>query len=344
MAKSKDEVVAALKVKQAEAVQLVVDNWPEPAPAPTPAPVEPPPPVVTPPVVVTPPAPEPEPTQPVPLIDPAVGFDYRDSWETDKSEGGVYSVHSGRNGTNYYDTWDRVSFYEPGRHGKRAIRLTTLAGDVNHGGGNFERCDLKMEIARSGGQKGKKFWYANSAMFPENWKSLPNFSQVEGAYQSIFAWHWDGSTGQGNVNVLVKNWGSKNPTGGGLINDKPHFHVNVWGGVDPGRSGRHDEEVLNGELPVRNQWYDFLWYIEWGSNAGKVKLWCRWGDSKVYKRQFVHDGPTLFRKTETEDYGAYIKVGNYHVGNTGQESSMIHDRVMRGPTMQSVALFPIDIP
>jgi len=339
MKKTKDQMVAALRVMQAEQIQLVEDSWPETT---TSDPVTGTPELPTDPVPEPEPEPEPVPVPPV-AQDPAKGYDWLDSWENDKSEGGAYSVHSGRNGTPYLDTWDRVSFYSPGRHGSRAVRLTTLPGDMNHGSGDFERCDLKMGVERSGGQKGKKFWYANSVMFPENWVELPDFKTKPGAYQSVFSWHWDGSTGQGNVNVNVKNWGGISPTGQ-RENNRPHFHTNIYGGATPGVSGEMTKQIMGGHEPVRGQWYDFLWYIEWGSAAGRVKIWCRWGDSTVYKRQIDHVGPTLFRKSDTEDYGAYIKVNNYHAGNTGKESSMIHDRIVRGPTMESVALFPVDQP
>lgn len=316
---TKAQVLAAVRTKFAEVERVIDLGWPAPVVPPVEPPVETPPP-------------------PTPGNDPAVGYDFMDSFETSFTEDGKYAVHSG-NSVDGFDIVSRLSAYTPGRHGARAVRLTTMGKDFNHNSGSAERCDLSLNVAKTGAVRGAKQWWAHSCLLPDNWVAVPNYSQAEGAYQSLLAWHWDGSTGQGNVNVQIKNV-HRTPT----INDTPHLHIHVYGGVTPGVSGRKDAAILGGELPKKNIWYDFLWYIEWGSAAGRVVCWCRRDPDTVYKKQFDHNGPTLFRRSDTADYGSYLKLGNYHAGNAGRESSVVHDRVARGPTMASVALFPIDVP
>lgn len=277
---------------------------------------------------------------PKPPADPAVGYDFLDSFEgagpLAVTENGKYQVHSG-NVTDGQDLLNRLSIYTPGRHGKQAVRLTTRGKDFNHNSGVAERCDLALTIAQTGVVKGAKQWWAHSVLFPDNWQPLPNYDKYQGAFQSIFSFHWDGTTGQGNVNVNLSNVHRTS-----AVNDTPHFHINIYGGAVPGISGRHDGAILGGALPRKNIWYDFMWYIEWTSEpTGRVIVWTRVGDEPTYKLQFEHTGPTLFRKSATEDYGAYLKIGNYHAGNTGVESSVVHDRVVRGKTMASVALAQI---
>ena len=81
---------------------------------------------------------------------------------------------------------------------------------------------------------------------------------------------------------------------------------------------------------VRNTWYDFVYHVKWSSGSdGYMQAWVNG------VLMLDHRGPTLYT-----GYGVYLKLANYHSA-TGQASSIIHDRVVRGPTALSVSPVPL---
>src|SRR5262249_47766557 len=75
----------------------------------------------------------------------------------------------------------------------------------------------------------------------------------------------------------------------------------------------------------------FVYHVKWSSGAdGFFYAWVN-GVQKL-----AYTGPTLY----TGD-SCYLKLANYH-SPTGQPSSIIHDRVIRGSTPNAVALTMLD--
>ena len=94
-------------------------------------------------------------------------------------------------------------------------------------------------------------------------------------------------------------------------------------------------------LPVKNQWYDFVYHVRWSSGSdGFFDAWVN-GEQVL-----SHRGPTLYA-----GQGVYMKLANYHnpicdpypacIG-THEASSVIHDRIRRGTTALSVARGPLE--
>jgi hypothetical protein len=76
-------------------------------------------------------------------------------------------------------------------------------------------------------------------------------------------------------------------------------------------------------------WYDFVYHVKWSpGNDGFFYAWVN-GVQKL-----AYTGPTLY-----VNQGCYLKLANYHSA-FGQATSVIHDRILRGKSRESVAWAP----
>ncbi len=204
----------------------------------------------------------------------------------------------------------RASLVGIGRDGGTGVRLHTEPGDSNvNGSGSAERNDLALSQAATACHQGSEQWWSHSVLFPDDYVVPPS-----GA-----TWHWGvvadfhhtGSTGQANFHVLSLPDGLRFRGFGGATVDAGQFEAPI-GPV------------------VKNVWYDFVYHVKWSSGSdGYFDAWVNG------VQRLAHRGPTLYA-----GMGCYLKLANYHSA-TGQASSLIHDRVIRGSTALAVSLGPL---
>jgi hypothetical protein len=202
-----------------------------------------------------------------------------------------------------------------GRDGGSGLRLHTEPGDNNvAGSGTNERNDVALQY--TDGVQGREHWWAHSIMFPDDFAIPP---VQPGSFATVFDFHHTGNQpGQPNFHILV------NP--GGFLTFGGQGGPNVV--QDVGNQYSYGADI--GPL-VRNVWYDFVYHVKWSSNSdGFFKAWVN-GVLKV-----DHFGPTLY-----QGLVVYLMLAIYH-GAVGQSSSVIHDRVIRGTTWQTVSLTPLE--
>lgn len=121
----------------------------------------------------------------------------------------------------------------------------------------------------------------------------------------------DDGAGQANFNLDATRW------------DGDTLHMRGYG------EGGVEYETTVGPI-VRNVWYDFVYHVRWSSGAdGFFDAWVNG------RRVLSHKGPTLYKSQ-----GVYLKLANYHEAH-GKPSSVIHERIIRGTTQQSVARGPL---
>jgi hypothetical protein len=81
----------------------------------------------------------------------------------------------------------------------------------------------------------------------------------------------------------------------------------------------------------KNVWYDFVYHVKWSSGSdGFFDAWING------KKVLTHRGPTTYA-----GQSCYVKPSNYHSA-MGQPNSVIHDRIIRGTTPESVARTPLE--
>jgi hypothetical protein len=202
----------------------------------------------------------------------------------------------------------RAALVVRGRNGGYAVRLKTEPGDSHvYGSGSAERNDLALSEAATGCSQGREAWWAHSVMFPNEYVAPP-----PKGWGVVFDFHHSGKSGQANFHV-----------------DAIHDGLRLRGYGGPVIDGGHYEAELG---PVqRNVWYDFVYHVRWSSGPdGWFRAWVN-GVKKL-----DHRGPTLYA-----GQGCYLKLANYHSA-FGQPSVVIHDRVMRGSTPESVSLTPLE--
>ena len=205
--------------------------------------------------------------------------------------------------------------------GRNGLRLHTEPGDTNvSGSGASERCDVALRNGQERHQGDEDGW-AHSILFPDDYAIPP-----VGHWASPFCFHDlplptdTRVSGQANFHLFA------NP--GGLLT----FRGNGGPVIDDG-SGNQYTFVQDKDIGVlvRNVWYDFVYHVRWSSGAdGFFKAWVN-GAKKL-----DHKGPTLYTSC-----AAYLKLANYHSA-WGSPSSVIHARVLRGKTPQSVSLTPLE--
>jgi len=278
-------------------------------------------------IPVTPPVPTPPP--PPPDTPGVIPPDFLDSFETSLTEGGKYGIHSGNSGD--LDNPNRVTAYTPGRHGTMGVRLTTRAGDRNHGSGTWERCDLILSVAGTGGTPNQEAWWAFSVLFPTNFQ-MP---QGGNGNHHCVCWQFHDSGGPTGLSPMI----AISVTNHGFVErgGTPGPHVRLHTIVRDTAGNQHGRDLFGSAVLQRNVWYDFVHFVRWSQTpTGLFRLWGRIGDESMYRFLFDHQGATLYTGAN-----AYLKPSNYH-SNTGVESSVVYDRITRGPTSGSVALVPLE--
>lgn len=287
-----------------------------------------PPPDVTEPPPPDPEEPPPDPEEPPPEEPPPFDPDEPDflhSFETSKTEDGYYQIQAAAD--------NRVTLVDTARDGGKAVQLLTSGDDINvaKSGAGWERCDLGT-LGVSDYAEGMEYWYAHSVFLPSNF-FLPVAAKNE---YVVFDFHQRGSaSGNSHTNVTV----------GPFYRAGSHQNVFWRFRWFAGPISGTDEELFREDIfwmnePVqKNVWYDFVYHIRWSgfeNNAPLAEIWLRKGDAPFYSFVYRRTKPTLYIDNTT-----YIKLANYHPA-AGQPSAVIHDRVMRGPNWQSVAMVPLE--
>lgn len=214
---------------------------------------------------------------------------------------------------------NRATIAPIGRDGGTGLRLHTEPGDNNvSGSGAHERNDAALRGVHER-HEGDVDWWAHSMNFPNDFAIPP-----PGHWATPFDFHdlpSPGDTrvgGQANLHIFVQPNGLLRFRGaGGPV-------------VDDGSGNQYTYEYDIGQL-IRNVWFDFVYHMRWSSGSdGFMDAWLN--GHPVFK----HKGPTLYANC-----GVYLKLANYHSA-WGKPSSVIHDRVVRGKTWQSVSLTPLE--
>jgi hypothetical protein len=205
---------------------------------------------------------------------------------------------------------DRAVVAGIGRDGGRAVRLRTLPGDTHvYGSDRAERSDLALSEEASECAQGREAWWAHSVLFPDDYVPPP-----ARGWGVVFDFHHTGRSGQANFHVDA----APEPVG---------LRLRGYGGAAV--DGGHYEVELG---PVRrNVWYDFVYHVRWSS--GPDGYFIAWVNGA---KKLEHRGPTLYA-----GMGCYLKLANYHSAS-GRPSSVLHDRVVRGSTPESVSLTPLE--
>jgi hypothetical protein len=214
----------------------------------------------------------------------------------------------------------RAKLRHVARDGKRSVRLHTEPGDtdVAGSGANGERNDLRLASIATDCFEGQEQWWAHSVLFPNDYVVPP-----PGAWGVVFAFHHNGPVGQANFHVDAAFEG---------------LRLRGYGGetVNTGENsvGEYLSDWLGAE---KNVWHDFVYQVRWSSfSDGFFIAWLRKGSEPIGRKVLEHHGPTLYR-----GQGCFLKLANYHLA-FGEPTSVIHDRVIRGTTPESVSLTPLE--
>lgn len=213
----------------------------------------------------------------------------------------------------------------PTRNGRMGVQLTTLPGDNNiAGSGEMERCDLMLPQDLSDGYEGHEAWWAHSIYLPDAWQAPTWHSYVLADFHNTV-------NGPGQANFMVNFRRQADTAAPGIL------QFSGFGG-DVNSAGHYAADIGTEAVPVqKNVWYDFLYHVRWSSGAdGVFDGWV----NGVQKLQ--HRGPTLYA-----GQGVYLKLACYHNpicdpypacigGKDHLSSSVIHDRIRRGATRESV--------
>ena len=205
----------------------------------------------------------------------------------------------------------RASIVNIAREGSTAVRLHTEPGDNNvTGSGTNERNDLSLSQEQTDGYEGREAWWAHSILFPDDFVVGPNMFYVVADFHNTSSGDW-----QANFHTDASRY------------DGATLHLRGYGGVN---SGDNEYQSTVGAI-VKNVWYDFVYHVKWSSGAdGYFDAWVNG------VKTLSHRGPTLY-----SGQGVYLKLANYHEA-TGQASSVIHDRIVRGSTALSVSSGPLE--
>lgn len=206
-----------------------------------------------------------------------------------------------------------------GRSGATAVRLHTEPGDNNVvGSGDLERDDLWLSQVDTDGYEGREAWWAHSILLPDDF-AMPTWQMYV-----LFDFH-NTTNGAGQANFHV----DFDPSG--------NMRFRGYGGAT--NSGGQYGAVIG--KPEKNVWYDFVYHVKWSSASnGIMEAWVNG------KKILTYSGATLYA-----GQGVYLKLANYHTPvcdpypaciGTHPPSSVIHDRIVRGPTALSVAPGPLE--
>ena len=199
--------------------------------------------------------------------------------------------------------------------GMRGVRLRTEPGDSDvAGSAAAERNDLALSQAQSDCYEGKEQWWAHSILFPDDYVAPPAPTPGRWSWGVVFDFHHTGNTGQANFQVEA-------------MPDPIGLRLHGYGG-DPAKPITYEAAI--GPV-VKNLWYHFVYHVKW--SAGNDGFFDAWVNGV---RKLEHRGPTLY-----SGMGCYLKLANYHSA-FGRASSVIHARVVRGPSADAVSLAPLE--
>lgn len=208
---------------------------------------------------------------------------------------------------------DRAVIVGPGRDGPTAVQLTTEPGDINlFGSGTAERADLELPPSAAYCNQGQEEWWAHSVMFPGGYV-VPLVDLLVSNWGVVSDFHHTGSAGQANFQIVslptgLELWIAGGPT---VVN----------GPSDP---GFYRVPIGTVQFDV---WYDFVYHVLWSSGSdGYFQAWLNG------KQVMSFSGPTLYA-----GQSCYLKLANYH-SPLGLPVSVIHSRVVRGPSQAAVQL------
>jgi hypothetical protein len=215
----------------------------------------------------------------------------------------------------------RAKLRHVAREGKTSVRLHTEPGDndVAGSGANGERNDLRLASIATDCFEGQEHWWAHSVLFPNDYVVPP-----PGVWAVVSGFHHNGPTGQGNF--------SMDATFEGL-------RLRGYGGETVNMGENSVGQYLSDWLGAveKNVWHDFVYQVRWSSSSdGFFIAWLRKGSEPIGRKVLEHHGPTLYR-----GMGCFLKLANYHLA-FGEPTSVIHDRVIRGATPESVSLTPLE--
>ena len=202
------------------------------------------------------------------------------------------------------------------RSGSRGVRLRTEPGDSNvRGSGHWERDDLMKPPDPDYCNEGQEEWWSMSVMFPSDFVFPPG---PEAGI--VMDFHHTGPDGQANYEIqTIPGIGLRARGYGGAGVNGGRFEARI---TDPYGAGAN---------VTRNAWYDFVFHVRWSSGGdGFLEGW-------LNGRKFQsHAGPTLYR-----GMSCYLKLANYHAP-TGQPSSIVFDRIVRGASAADVTATPLE--
>jgi hypothetical protein len=220
----------------------------------------------------------------------------------------------------------RATLVNFGRDGGKALRLHTEPGDKNIAlSGEMERNDLWLSVDQTDGYEGHEAWWAHSILLPDD------FAYPTWHVYVLMDFH-NSNLGGGQANFHVDFERQANETLPGNLSFRG------YGGVTVNNNPVGNYGAVIGQVQ-KNVWYDFVYHVRWSSGPdGFLDAWVN-GVKKL-----SHRGPTLYA-----GQSVYLKLANYHTpvcnpypGCTGPASSVIHDRIVRGTTWQSVSLTALE--
>jgi hypothetical protein len=197
------------------------------------------------------------------------------------------------------------------RVGTTSVRLHTEPGD-NYvaGSGAAERDDLSLSQAATGCYAGQEQWWAHSILFPDDYVAPPAPTPGSWPWGVVFDFHGTGVGPQATFQIYANSDG---------------LSFQGYAG-DPANPAIYKAPI---GPTVKNVWYDFVYHVKWSpGNDGFFYAWVN-GVQKL-----AYTGPTLY-----VNQGCYLKLANYHSA-FGQATSVIHDRILRGKSRESVAWAP----
>jgi hypothetical protein len=219
-------------------------------------------------------------------------------------------------------------------------------------------------------------WWAHSVYTPADFQMpLPdtNGNNVQQFHASNTAGVPDYGSGQPNVNINFTYIGNSFPSHiagcpappGGYNGHVLYVGAHAGPNLDPDSTTRRQIAEKDagcrqaiylvpkvGPETRKQLWYDFVHHVRWASDApvGFHRVWLRVRDEQgnVLPVRDVNgvqvNGPALVMNktniyTKYPDKPVYLKAGTYHGYYGNVVNSVVHDRVVRGPSFASVAPF-----
>jgi hypothetical protein len=230
----------------------------------------------------------------------------------------------------------RIGLVSGGRDGGTALRFATLDNDSNvHGSGQWERSEVQLSVAATGGTQGNEHWWAHSLYLPAEFQMpsgtynshlVVQFHGVGGGAQPNFALGLFNEPGTNRMVLRAQTYGA----GGGGDNEQ------YWYNVAP---SHYVKGACIHDSPQEGVWYDFVHRIRWSATGtGIHEIWMRQAGGAVKKVLEKTGINTLYSGNS-----AYLKLGLYH-GNVPGTSAAIHDRIRRGTSFAAVAMPDFTMP